>query len=1050
MARTLPSIEGNLLRPVSGGDQLLAVETPEWYAWLEEHTSFAFNDAIGSFTARKERRRSGGWYWKAYRRRAGKLVSAYLGRSADLSLVRLQAAARMLAGEAAAPAEPAAEPVSAAAPRPPNVLLRTKFFMPLIRARRVERPRLLNQLRDDTQPLVLVAAPAGYGKTTLVVEWIITDGRAAAWASLDSSDNDPIHFWTAVATTLDMLQPGVGTRALGLLQSTQPPPAVVILPVLLNDLTARLHADPHGRPAQLVLDDYHVIEARAVHETVEMLLDHLPPTLRLVIASRTDPPLPLPGLRVRNQLAEVRAADLAFTNMETVAFLGAAAGVSLDTNLAGALASRTEGWVAALQLVALSLRDQRDPATFIDRFHGNNRQLLNYLIGEVLNHQLEFVQKFLLSTSILDRMCAELCDAVLGLESPDPTATRRAPRLSQAMLNHLEATNLFLVALDAEGHWYRYHHLFADVLRDQLRHSDPDLEPTLRLRAAAWYERAGYSAEAIEQALAAHDWDRAARLIGASAETLWRRGEFGTLDSWLDRLPEALVRELPRLGFARICTLMSKMQIDVVLRLLDNVESGLAREAQAAHQATYARPDPPLATLQARLLAIRAKAARLLGDGPSATLLAHQALAALPPDDDWRAEALVDLAMTAYYNDELRAAQQFTAEATALAQAAGNHYLALYTLALRTLILHDRGRLGEADALLMRSRRLAAEWEAQDLSVMGFHDLIDAIIHYDRNDLAGAERLAQRGAQRARSGRLAWFEAYYGVFTMLLRLAQHDPDRALQAIDDAEGHFANMIAGGHAASPWRQTFVAAWRARVQAACADLPPIAHWADAMTAQVDLATAPMAYWFYRSIPLMLARAQLLRGDTQAALALLEQLCMRASAAGADDALIEILVLQAHALAQTQQAGAASEALAQALALGEPQGYIQPFIGAGVRLADQLRAARARGIAPEYITTILAALPQAKSDERTAMKSEPDAHPSPLIVHPLAEPLTPRELEILSLIAEGLSNQQIAQRLIISEDTVKSHTRSIHGKLGVQRRTQAVARARALGLIP
>src|SRR5690349_3315131 len=270
MTRTLPSIEGNLLHPVSGGDQPLAVETPEWYAWLEEHTSFAFSDSIGSFTARKEPRRSGGWYWKAYRRRAGKLLSAYLGRSADLSLARLQATARTLAGEdSSVSTEPPPDQARAANStnaRPPDVLLRTKFFMPLIRALRVERPRLLNQLRDDTQPFVLVAAPAGYGKTTLVVEWIITDARAAAWTSLDSSDNDPIHFWTAVATTLDMLQPGVGTRALGLLQSPQPPPTAAILPVLLNDLAARLHADKYGRPAQLVLDDYHVIESRSVHE----------------------------------------------------------------------------------------------------------------------------------------------------------------------------------------------------------------------------------------------------------------------------------------------------------------------------------------------------------------------------------------------------------------------------------------------------------------------------------------------------------------------------------------------------------------------------------------------------------------------------------------------------------------------------------------------------------------------------------------------------------------------------------------------------------------
>jgi LuxR family maltose regulon positive regulatory protein len=1037
MAQTRPQVEGALLRLPAEDDRTLAVETPEWYDWLDQHTSFAFADVSGTFTARKERR-AGGWYWKAYRRRAGKLASAYLGRSGDLSLERLHAAARALAGESD-PTPPKSPELPAAPPaRPADALLRTKLFMPRIRARRVARPRLLGQLRDDTQPLVLVAAPAGYGKTTLVVDWLTTDQRAAAWVSLEPGDNDPIHFWIAVATTLDMLQPGIGARSLSLLYAPQPPPIVTILMVLLNDLAAHDFTDSQGHPAHLVLDDYHLIEARAVNETVELLLDHLPPTLRLVIISRTDPALPLPALRVRNQLAEIRAADLAFTDAETADFLSAAVGASLDAPLAGALTARTEGWVAALQLVALSLRGHGDPAGFVERFRGSNRQLLSYLLAEVMNRQLAFVQTFLTHTSILDRMCAELCDAVLGLESPTPTPGLRAPRLAQAMLNHLDAANLFLVPLDAEGRWFRYHHLFAEALRDQLRLDTPELEPTLRRRAADWYEREGYTAEAIEQALVAQDWPFAARLIGASADQLWRRGEFGTLAGWLDRLPEALVREQPRLGFARACALLPKMLIDSLLPLLDGVEQGRAREAAAPPDALLV---PPLATLKARALALRTKIARVLGDTTVASTLAHQALAALPPEDgDWRAETLVDLATIAYYAGQLREAQRYAAEATALAQAAGNYYLALYTLAFQALILHDRGRLADCEALLERARRQAEAWQAQDLAVMGFHDLIGAILRYDRHDLEGAERLALSCAAHAHPARLAWLGAYLGIFLALLRLAFGEVEAAHAALDQAEVYFFAMFPAGRTIDTWRQQLIAAWRARIDIGRGDRAA-AQWVAAAASSGDLEGAPLAYWFYRAIPLALARARLALGEAGGALALLDQLRRRADREDAGDALLEILALRARALAELGRHGDAMETLATALALAEPHGYVQPFVNEGAAMAGLLQALCERQDAPGYARAILAACAQ------TNEHSLP--HRSSLVVHRLVEPLSARELEILGLIAEGMSNREIADRLVIAEDTVKTHTKAIHGKLGVQRRTQAVARARELGLL-
>jgi LuxR family maltose regulon positive regulatory protein len=893
--------------------------------------------------------------------------------------------------------------------------------------------------------LVLVAAPAGYGKTTLLVDWLTADQRAIAWVSLEPGDNDPIHFWLAVATALDILQAGVGARTLSLLHAPQPPPIATILTVLLNDLAAYLHADAQGRPAQLVLDDYHVIEARVVHETVELLLDHLPPALRLVIASRTDPPLPLPGLRVRNQLAEVRAADLAFTSAETADFLGVAVGGPLDDLVASTLATRTEGWVAALPLAALSWRGQSDPARFVERFRGSNRQLLGYLLAEVMNRQLGFVQTFLTHTSILDRMCAELCDAVLGLEAPPPTPGVRVPRLAQAMLNHLEAANLFLVPLDAEGRWFRYHHLFAEALHDQLRLDEPDLEPMLRQRAAAWYECEGYIAEAIEQALAAQDWPFAARLIGANANDLWRRGEFGTLAGWLDRLPEALVREQPRLGFARACALLPKMQLDMILPLLDVVEQGLVREAAAPPDTPLV---PPLAVLSIRVLAIRTKIARVLGDAATATALAQRVLAALPPEDsDWRAETLIDRATLAYFGGELPEAQRYVAEATVLAQAAGNYYLALYTLGLQALILHDRGRLIECEALLERARRQADAWQALDLAVMGFHDLIGAILRYDRHDLAGAEQLALNGAARARPARLAWFEVYWGVLMAQLREALGDAEAAQAALDQTEKHFFAMLPAGRAAGPWRRLLIEGWRAHLNIRGGDRAA-AQWALTPAIGDALEGASLAYWLYRALPLTPVHAHLALGNPQAALELLGRLRQRAIAEDAGDALLTILVLQARALLQAERRNDALEALAAALALAEPQGYVQPFVAESAALAALLMALCERQDAPGYARIILAASAPT-NDERQTTNELALPHHASLIAHRLVEPLSPRELEILTLIAQGLSNRQIADRLVIAEDTVKSHTKAIHIKLDVQRRTQAVARARELGLL-
>jgi ATP/maltotriose-dependent transcriptional regulator MalT len=1069
MARTTPRVEGSTLRLLDVGADSIMVETAEWYAWLDAHTTFTFASADGSFTARKERGRASGWYWKAYRKRAGKLFSAYLGRSPDLTLDRLSGAARTLAGAEPSQAPEPKQPVTAPPAHtneagPLAALLRTKFFIPPLRPQRVPRPRLLDRLRDDMQPLALVAAPAGYGKTTLVVDWIAADERAAAWLSLDTGDNDPLRFWNGIAAALEILRPGAGARVLVLLQSPQTPHAGMLLLALLNGLAEHLAGDLQGRPVLLVLDDYHVIENHAVHEILEGLLDRLPLQLRLVIVGRIDPPLPLPRLRVRNQLAEVRAADLAFTDAEVAAFLGATAGLTLDAELAATLVARTEGWVAALQLAALSLRGQANPAPFVAAFRGSNRQVLDYLVEEVLSQQLEFIQSFLLRTSILDRMCAELCDALLGLEheaegvaNADGQATSRSPRLSQALLAHLELANLFVIPLDSEGRWYRYHQLFAEMLRQRLRSLEPDLEPELRRRASQWYARAGYMAEAIDQALATHDWDLAAELIEPMVAPLWRRSEFGMLEGWLDALPESVVRMRPRLGLARATVLCARGQVDAVGPLLEGIEQSLARTDAAG--ALDVAPAASVPALRARLTALRARVARMLGDSALALALAQQALAELPSDDDWRAEVIHDLALEAFYSGDLTEARRFCAALASQAHTAGNHYLALFGLSAEGVILLEMGHLSQARIFLEDAQQLAARWGAQDLPIAGYGDICWALVQCERNMLVGIEPLLLRAIERTHQGRLTDFEAHGYLALAHLRLAQGNTAAALQAVDQADALLGHADAWGQSAILWRRVFVSTWRARVYLAGGDHAAAAHWARNAAAEVDPSSVPAWSPFYRPLLTMLVRARLLEGRTDAALDLIGSWCERAEASEYGDLLIELLALEALALDQAGRRAAALAALERALALGAPEGYVRVFIDSGAPMAELLalvaghrpRAEAQPAGTSGYAAMLLAAFPDFGSPilDFGLQNELPIQNPKSKIQN-LVEPLTPRELEILRLVAEGCSNQEIAHRLVVAEETVKSHTKAIHSKLGVQRRTQAVARARELGLLP
>src|SRR3989440_584873 len=543
-----PTVQGEtLVYRQDGKEQVLTVETAAWFAWLETASTFSFVSETGSFTARREQagHKRGGWYWKAYRKQHGKLSSRYLGKSETLTLARLQTVARALAtalvetapntnADEARPSAQAAAPGMRSDALTP--LLATKLHPPLPRAHLVRRPQLAARLTQGVMgPLTLVSAPAGFGKTTLLARWLAESGMPVAWLSLEAGDNELVRFLSYLIAALQTLDPRVGAVALALLQMPQQARAETVLTLLTNDVGS------HGRDGgdfALVLDDYHVIEAKAIDMALTYLVEHLPPQMHLVIATREDPQLPLARLRARGHLTELRAADLRFTASEAAEFLTQVMDLSLSAADIAALEDHTEGWIAGLQLAALSMQGHQDVPGFIRAFAGDHRYIVDYLVEEVLKRQPEPVRSFLLQTAILDRLSGPLCDAVTGQAE------------GNARLEALERGNFFVVALDDKRHWYRYHHLFAEVLSAHLMAEQPDQVSTLHQRASEWYEHHSSAADAIRHALAACDFARAADLVELAWPGMRRSRQEATLLGWLKALPDELVHCRPVLGVA--------------------------------------------------------------------------------------------------------------------------------------------------------------------------------------------------------------------------------------------------------------------------------------------------------------------------------------------------------------------------------------------------------------------------------------------------------------------------------------------------------------------
>ena len=891
-------------------------------------------------------------------------------------------------------------------------LLHTKLHVPSIRPGLVARNGLVDGLRrGGSERLTLLSAPAGSGKTTLLAQWVadLGEGRSApAWVSLDASDNEPQRFWTYVVGALQRRSPGLGADALDLLQDPQSSSCDAALRSLINDLS--------GLPDRvtLVLDDFHVIDSPEVHTGMGFLLDHLPESVDLIIATRSDPALPLARLRGRGQLLELRAADLHFTSEEATDYF-TQMGLTLTSDQLSVLQDRTEGWIAAMQLAALSLRGRADIAHFIEGFAGSDRYIVDYLLEEVLLTQTDDVREFLLRTSILDRLSGPLCDVVTGASQ------------SSAMLNRLDRANLFLIPLDDHRRWYRYHHLFGDVLRARLLDDERDLVPDLHRRASAWWEGDGDQAEAIRHALAGQDFERAADLLERAIPDLARRRQEQTMREWLDAIPDTVYTKRPLLAIGYVGSRLVSGDLNGVEKRLRQAEQWL-EDGLGGGMPAYRRremvvhDDEAFRRLPASIAVYRTALSHARGEVDGALEQGTRALRLIGEEDHFeRGGAAGFLALAHWSRGALDEAYHWWSQAATDLEQAGHVSDAIGAHVALADILIEQGRLRDARRTYERGLALAA---AQTTQVRGVADMHVGLagLHTEWNDLASArEHLHIAQGLQVRSA-----------------LAQnpHRSKIAWARIAEAEGHFAAAADLLDEAEQLYQSDyfpdvrpISAMRARSWIRQGRLHEVNQWV--LERGLSLQDDPSYLREFEHITLAKSLVADSSGAGEPALVpFLERLLTQAERGGRLGHVIEILTLQA--IAHAGEHPAALSALARAMGAAEPEGYVRVFAGHGARLTPVLTALAERS---DYARLLLSRL----LDTPAARPARPG----------LVEPLTSRELDVLRLLDTDLTGPEMARRLFVSLNTVRTHTKSIYTKLGATSRRTALSRARELGLL-
>jgi LuxR family maltose regulon positive regulatory protein len=915
----------------------------------------------------------------------------------------------------------------------PEPLLTTKFYIPEPRPNLVPRPRLVERLDEGLRlgrKLTIVSAPAGFGKTTLLSEWLSYPGTArqgyspgcesaqrVSWLSLDEGDNDPIRFLTYLIAALQQAHEGIGQDVLGSLYALQPLslPVQELLAACINQI------DAVESQIVLVLDDYHLITSPKIHKTLTYLLDHLPRNLHLVIATRADPPLHIARLRGRGQLTELRQADLSFSVREVDSYLRQVMGLDLSPDDVAALAARTEGWITGLQMAALAVqrKDAARVSAFLATFTGRHEHIVDYFADEVLGWQPGNVKAFLLQTSILERLSGPLCDAVCGARSED--AGRQS---GQQILERLQEANLFVVPLDDERQWYRYHRLFADLLRQRLRQVEPDSVPILHRRASQWYGQNGFVEEAIDHALVGKDLQQAALLIEKAAEPILMRGELVTLTAWLGALPGEIVRQRPLLCFYYAAVLL--------------LNGEPPTKIQTYLQIAVAHGIPDSTTLGAMVL--RALLALWQGDVDRSMELGQQALASLPEQNLlWRGIVTGNLGIAYLYNGrDLDLADRMLEEAARMGERAGNVMGAVIALCNLAELRIVQGQLWAAKRLYDRALALAVDDRGHSLPISGMAVAGLAALLQEWNELEEAERLLTRAVDLASENLPIGVLVFDGYLT-LARVKQSQGD--LKAAQDAIER-ARTVAASTGATELDDWFVGATQARLWIAQGHLDAAARWARSrglvdrpVTDPSDAGRSSLPYSLYELEHLTLAELWIAQDNTRRALDELAALLAKSSALQRTDSVIKILVLMALAHHQQKHLDRALEALAQALAQAESGGYVRTFVDRGPRMTRLLRQALAQGVAVEYV-------------QRLLMACDAGAVP-PLKNQMLVEPLSDRELQVLRLLTTYLASAEIGQELCISVNTVRFHTKNIYSKLGVHTRRDAVQRAKELGLL-
>jgi LuxR family maltose regulon positive regulatory protein len=896
-------------------------------------------------------------------------------------------------------------------------ILVTKLYIPSTRTNLVHRPDLIKRLNNGlNRKLALISAPAGFGKTTLVSAWVDSlrqdtpennqDKIKIAWLSLDEGDNDQTRFLIYLISALRTIEENIVIGVLSTLQSPQPPPYESTLTRMINEIVAI-----HGCMI-LVLDDYHLIKEQSVHDALIYLLENQPPNFHLVIATREDPPLQLARLRARDQLSELRANDLRFTSAEAAEFLNQVMGLNLSEEDIAALETRTEGWIAGLHLAAISMQRLEDTSKFIESFTGSHRLVVDYLIDEVLNQLPESVQTFLLQTAVLNRMNGSLCNALTGQEN------------GQVILEMLEHNNLFIIHLDDERRWYRYHHLFADLLRRRLSQTYPKQSSFLHKRASDWYEQNRFIDEAIEHALHGEAFEKAAELIEDQFVDKYERGSHTILRRWMAELPQELIFARPHLCILYAWNLFTSGQLDAADRSLQVVENLLEK-----NQLT----ETDKRTLLGRASTIWAFIASYSGDMTGTIQYARRALDNLSEVElTWRSVASVALGDAFMNQGDMQAAYEARSEALIMTRSTGYAYLHLIANLRLAETLRQQGMLQQVIDICEQQMQRAKKSGISDSVVAGWLLAIWGEVLAELNDLDGANEKAKKGVELTEAGKDVAMVGWSNLCLVRVLFSRGDLVDAEEVIQKVE-----KIASEHDMPIWIPVQMSAWQIRLWLEQDKLITATRWVEERGLDID---GDLSY-LYELEYLALARTLIVQEEYQEASRLLQRLLEAAEIGGHRSRVIEILNLQALSLQKQGDMDQAIATLEKSLTLAEPRGFIRIFVDEGPPMAHLLYEALHRGIEPEYVQQLLAAF----SVDEPEQIAPPQTTETELI-----EPLSDRELEVLKLLAKGLTNREIADRLYISLNTAKVHVRNINSKLGTNSRSKTVIRARSLGILP